>query len=156
MKNLILVIFVFLTLVGCTRTENGLVFGIPDYEKRNIKVSKTDIDILLRAKELLITKNDWLKDELRTCNGNPPFSLYCALEAASIQIDGKYIHRRPALQEVRFIIDDNFKSRWKDHRLADFNSHPDTTFEDVKMVLDLAINHVKSKLAHNTALHPTS
>ena len=34
------------TAAGCTQTENGLVFGVPDYEKRDIAVSQVDLDII--------------------------------------------------------------------------------------------------------------
>ena len=104
LEKLIILIIISLSLFSCTRTENGLVFGIPEYEKRDIKVSNI--------------------------------------------VDGQYIHRRPALQEVRFTIDDNYKDRWKVHRLADFNSHPNTTYTDVVKVLDVTIYRVKQKLEH--------
>ena len=148
LEKLIILIIISLSLFSCTRTENGLVFGIPEYEKRDIKVSNIDLSILLKTKELLSMKDSWTRDNLRTCSGNSPYNLYCALEAASNIVDGQYIHRRPALQEVRFTIDDNYKDRWKVHRLADFNSHPNTTYTDVVKVLDVTIYRVKQKLEH--------
>jgi len=146
MNKLITILLCAITLIACTRTENGLVFGLPDYEKRNIKVSQTDLKILLKAKELLSTEENWLKNSQRACTGNPPFNLYCALKTASNIIDGKYIHRRPALQEVRFTIDDTFNDRWTVHRLADFNNHAYTSYVDVLSVLEITINRVKLKL----------
>lgn len=59
---------------------------------------------------------------------------------------GKYIHRQAALQEIRFVIDDYYKGRWKVHRLADFNSHPDTTFEDINIVIAKAMEKIRGKL----------
>ena len=147
MKILIILTLLSLLLVACTRTENGLVFGLPGYEKRDIQVTIMDLEILEKAKNLLINTENWSKDELRTCDSNPPYNLYCALEKASIIVDGKYIHRRPALQEVRFTIDDKYKNRWKVHRLADFNKHPITTHNDIINVLNEAIERVKRKLS---------
>ncbi|MDH5325465.1 MAG: hypothetical protein OEZ68_15230 [Gammaproteobacteria bacterium] len=136
-----------LVFVSCTRTEKGLVFGIPSYEKRHVQVSNMDLEILEKAKYILKDKDHWTNDKARTCTGQPPFNLYCVLEKASIDIDGIYIHRRPALQEVRFTIDDKFKERWRVHRLADFNGHPGTTYEDVIGVLDESIGRIKHKLS---------
>lgn len=155
MKIIILCIVAFFTLAGCTRTENGLVFGTPAYEKKNIPVSQTDLDVLLSAQALLADPVVWVKNDIRSCDGKPPYNLYCALEAASLQVDGNYIHRRPALQEVRFVIDDKYKKRWKVHRLADFNNHPDTTFADIKLVLKISIDHVKDKLLHQNRPPPS-
>ncbi|MDH5179373.1 MAG: hypothetical protein OEZ39_10420 [Gammaproteobacteria bacterium] len=149
MKLSYLLILLVLTSVSCTRTENGIVFGIPDYEKRSLKVSITDLKILQQTKLLLANSGDWTNDNVRSCTGSPPYNLYCALEKASITIAGQYIHRRPALQEVRFVIDELFRKRWKVHRLADFNAHPMTTFDEVIMVIDKATDKVKLKLASN-------
>lgn len=143
-------------LSACSRTENGLVFGKPAYEERDIAVSGVDIEILLQTQSLLSSKQAWSKDGQRKCSGLPPYSLYCALETASKTVDGKYIHRRPALQEVRFTIDDQYKNRWKIHRLADFNSHPDTTYDDVMQVLRLTIEHVQQKIRDSDAIHNAS
>jgi len=125
------------------------VFGIPDYEKRAIKVTRIDLEILLKAKELISIKESWVNNNIRICEASEPYNLYCVLEAASIIVDKKYIHRRAAIQEVRFTIADNYKDRWKVHRLADFNSHPKTTYQDVIDVLDLTINRIRKKLKHS-------
>ena len=138
-----------LLLIGCTKTENGLVFGTPDYEKRDISVSEVDLLILKKADELLANEKQWEKSSVRKCGESQSLSLYCALEKASIEIMGKYVHRQAGLQEVRFVINDKYKGRWKVHRLADFNAHSDTTFYDVKSVLKEAILAVEGKLAHN-------
>jgi len=59
---------------------------------------------------------------------------------------GKYKHRQATIQEVRFVITDKFKDRWKNHRLRDFNAHLMTSFEEVQFVLDEAIVKVERKL----------
>ncbi len=122
------------------------MFGAPDYEKRDIEVSQVDLDILLRANELLSDEAEWTKDPIRDCQEFTKLSLYCTLVRASVEIAGDYVHRKPALQEVRFVIDDYYKSRWNAHRLADFNAHPDTSFEDIKSVISMAIDAVSLKL----------
>jgi len=146
MKRLILAGILTGLVSACAQTENGLVFGLPDYEKRNIEVSQVDLDILVKADEILHDKGSWRKDPVRICGVSKQVNLYCALEKASIEVMGSYIHRQAALQEVRFVIDDHYRDRWNKHRLADFNAHPDTTFEDVKSVVKKAIDTVKGKL----------
>jgi hypothetical protein len=146
MNRIVFLIVASLVICSCYRTENGLVLGLPDYEKRSIKVTQADLDILLKADALLKDKTVWSKRADRQCDNSARLSLFCALKEATIEVIGKYVHRQPALQEVRFVIDDNYKNRWKIHRLADFNAHPDTTFRDVKTVIAKAIENVKRKL----------
>ena len=150
MRKFYVILLIFLS-VGCTKTENGIVFGTPDYEKRDISVSDVDLLILRKADELLSSERQWDKSSVRKCSESYRLSLYCALEKASIEIMGKYVHRQAGLQEVRFIIDDKYKARWKVHRLADFNAHSDTAFLDVKLVLKEAIISVEGKLSNNKA-----
>lgn len=151
MKYTVFALLLFLSL-SCTKTENGIVFGTPNYERRDISVSYVDLSILRKADELLSNKTNWDKNSDRKCAESEKSNLYCALEKASIEIMGKYVHRQAGLQEVRFVIDDQYKSRWKVHRLADFNAHQDTTFFDVKSVLKKAIISVEGKLAHNKSI----
>lgn len=151
MKRLILAGISMGLLSTCTQTENGLVFAIPDYEKRNIEVSQVDLDILVKADEILHDKDSWRKDPARVCGKSRRITLYCALEKASIEVQGSYIHRQAALQEVRFVIDDRYRDRWERHRLTDFNAHPDTTFRDVKSVIKKTIDTVTGKLRKTRA-----
>ena len=137
------------TLYGCTQTENGLVFGTSDYEKRDIHVSQVDLDILNRANQLLSDEEVWNREHPSDCSKTKKLDLFCALEKASVDVMGKYVHRQPALQEVRFVIDDHYKNRWKKHRLIDFNSNKETSFKDIKSVLNMAISTVTMKITHN-------
>jgi hypothetical protein len=151
MKKLSIVLLVAM-MCGCYKTENGLVFGIPGYEKRDVQVSQVDLDILNKTNQLLSDEHVWEKQHPSDCTKTEKLDLFCALEKASIDVMGKYIHRKPALQEVRFAIDDNYKNRWSKHRLIDFNSNKDTNFDDVKSVLEMAISAVKMKITHNKSL----
>lgn len=151
-----------LLLGSCSMTENGLVLGTPDYEQRDIEVNELDLAILKKADALLSSDNHWSNDASVNCQDKPQpgmigfvdghdvmatrWSLYCALQLASVEIIGSYMHRLPALQEVRFTIADNYPMRWNVHRLVDFNANPNTTFSDVKNVLYITIARVKQKL----------
>ena len=135
---------VFMLIFGlCSCGQN-----LPDYEKRDIEVTQTDLEILIRANELLNSEELWNRNSIRTCRkDHKELSLFCALMRASRQITGKYEHRRAAIQEVRFVIDDQYRTRWSKHRLADFNGNADTSFEDIKKVIEVAISKVKSKIS---------
>ena len=144
---LILSSFIVFGAIGVYKTENGIVLGLPDYEKRDIRVSHVDLDILTKADALLPNEKEWRKEYASNCLQSKKQDLYCVLEKASVEVMGKYVHRQPALQEVRFVIDDNYRARWNKHRLIDFNSNNKTNFEDIKFVLSEAITSVKRKLA---------
>ena len=161
MKIIIILLAGFM-FSACTRTESGLMLDAPDYEHRDIEVNNLDLDVLQKADALLSSEEHWSKDPSMKCHdvlqpGMPGFvdghdvmaskiSLYCALELACVETIGSYMHRLPALQEVRFTIADNYPMRWKVHYLADFNANPQTTFSDVKNVLYITIARVKQKL----------
>jgi len=139
--------FVIFGVIGVYKTENGIVLGLPDYEKRDIRVSQADLDILAEADGLLSSESRWSKVRVADCLQSEKLDLYCALERASVEVMGKYVHRQPALQEVRFTIDDHYRGRWAKHRLVDFNDNKDTSFADVKSVLAQAMATVRAKLA---------
>jgi len=143
--------FIIFGVIGVYKTENGIVFGLPDYEKKDIHVSQVDLDILIKADELLSNENSWRKVQVSDCSKSRKLDLYCALEEASVEVMGKYVHRQPALQEVRFVIDDHYRERWTKHRLIDFNTYKETSFEDIKSVLSKAIAMAKEKLAQYLA-----
>jgi len=99
-------------------------------------VTEMDIKILETAIEILGDGSHWKKGGDRLCFYDEQWSLFCSLAMASVDIAEKYKHRRVAIQEVRFTIDDNFPERWEVHRLMDFNNHSATVFEDIKWVLE--------------------
>ena len=59
---------------------------------------------------------------------------------------GEYDHRRVALQEVRFAVEDATRGKDFEHRLRDFNNLPTTRLADIKAVLQVATERVKSRL----------
>ena len=73
------------------------------------------------------------------------WSLFCALQKASIEVLGEYQHRRVSLQEVRFAIVDASPGEQFRHRLRDFNNT--RSFDEVKNVLAVAIQRVEARLA---------
>jgi len=118
-------------------------------ENRNLVFDSTDLKIIQRADSILTDTLKWNKQDDRKCEddiANNRFSFFCVLYKASVDITGEYIHRRPAMQIVRYTLEKYENGRVKNHRLMDWNNHPDTNFEDVKKVLRESIDAVKQKL----------
>ena len=116
------------------------------WTKRESPVSEKDVQILKRAASFLETEETWDQNYDRYCLIWIKKSLFCAIALAQKEIDGKYIHGSTSIQHVRYIIDDEYKSRWKYHPIMEFNNHPDTTFEEVKKLLSGAIIRIERKL----------
>jgi len=119
----------------------------PAYEQRDQPVTKEDLLILQRADKILSGEAVWNRKDTRVCKPeDTTWSLFCALQKASVEILGSYDHRRVALQEVRFVIEDLTKGKEFNHRLMDYNNLPSTQFKDIKKVLKLATDRVAARL----------
>ena len=136
---------------GCTHTEPQVESTpsfeqtSPDLERRDQPVTSEDLLILQRAAEILNDKAVWDRNDDRICNeGDTTWSLFCALQKASIEILGEYQHRRISLQEVRFAIEDVSGGEEYAHRLKDFNNT--RSYEEVLRVLVIATERVESRL----------
>jgi hypothetical protein len=97
--------------------------------------SKLDLLIVRRAGEILADEEAWNRKDNRKCpKGAAKWSIYCAMRRASVDVTGGSHHRRPALQEVRKIIQERSKSRRYRHPLMDYNNDKRTRIEDVHSV----------------------
>ena len=68
-------------------------------------VSKTDIDIVRPAAQILNSPDKWNRADNRECpTAAKAFSLYCALEKATDEMTRGFQHRGAAMQEARFVI----------------------------------------------------
>jgi len=122
----------------------------PDYEQRDQPVDESDLRILDRAAALLADESHWNRHDNRECDAKATtLSIFCALQKASIEVLGQYDHRRVALQEVRFAIEEVSGGREFEHRLMDFNNLAETSIGDVRKVLAIARSRVAERL------HPT-
>ena len=120
-----------------------------ELEQRDQPVSTEDLRILQRAGELLKDESVWNRKDDRECDDDEATgkrSLFCALQKACIEVLGAYDHRRVALQEVRFAVEDATRGRNFEHRLRDFNNLPTTRLADIRKVLQVATDRVKSRL----------
>jgi len=112
-------------------------------------VTKADIRIVQRAKQILDSPAKWNRSDTRVCPAEAKsFSLYCALEKATDEVTGNFQHRSPAMQEARFVIDDIAPNRKNyKHRLMDYNNDPTTTFSDIQKVFQLLQDRIAERLA---------
>ena len=121
----------------------------PQLEGRDQPVTADDLRILEKAQELLKNEAAWNRQDDRECaddEASGKRSLFCALQKACIDVLGRYDHRRVALQEVRFAVEDATRGREFEHRLRDFNNLPETRLADIKRVLRVATERVKARL----------
>ena len=141
MKRILLLLSVLITSqIAITQTSE---------ENRNHVFDSIDLKIIQRADSILSDSTKWNKQDDRSCDddiANGRYSLFCALYKASVDITGEYQHRRPAMEIVRFTLEKYENGRVVNHRLMDWNNHPDTTFEEVKKVLKESIDEVKRQL----------
>jgi hypothetical protein len=116
-------------------------------EQRDLPVTTQDLAILDHADEILSDPAKWNRQDDRICTPqDSTWSLFCALQRASLDLLGAYDHRRAALQEVRFAIEAAAPNQVFEHRLRDYNNLPTTRFEDIKNVLHVARARVAARL----------
>jgi len=116
-------------------------------DNRKRPVDRQDLTILDSADKRIAGPPDWDRADDRKCEPqDETFSLYCSLYFGSMETIGEYQHRRTALQEVRFAIEDATGGREFDHRLMDFNNLPETSFADIKDTIKTARDRVQNRL----------
>src|ERR1039457_4223214 len=109
-------------------------------------VTKNDLVIVRRADQILDSETRWNRADTRVCPDTAKtFSLYCALEKASKEVD-TFAHRSAVMQETRFVIDEVAPNRNYDHRLMGYNNDPTTTFADIKKIIRLTQERIAARL----------
>lgn len=111
-----------------------------DLDTREVTPNALDRRIVERAMAILSSDAVWNRKDNRQC---PPdaatWSLYCAMQKATVEVTGAADHRRPGMEAVRLVIEDRTKGRNYDHRLMDYNNDPTTTLADVQSVFREAL-----------------
>ena len=118
-------------------------------ERRDRPVTADDLRIVTRTKALLQNDQVWNRNDDRECTDDESSgkrSLFCALQKATIEVLGEYDHRRVALQEVRFAIEDATRGQDFDHRLRDYNNLPQTKLSDIWRALDVATERMRARV----------
>jgi hypothetical protein len=137
-------------LVLCLLTSFAAVSAqTGDDSQSHPQVTKADVQIVQRAREILNSPAKWNRADNRVCpDGAKTFSLYCALEQATKEVSANFEHRGAAMQEARFVIDEDLApGNQYDHRLMNFNNEANRTFDDVRKFFDLLEARIVKRLA---------
>ncbi len=92
-------------------------------------VTESDLLIIRKTITLLKDENNWNRNDDRKCKDdveNKVYSLFCALNVASVEVVGSYDHRKAVLQMIRKTIVEIYPRKELEHRLRDFNNLPET------------------------------
>jgi hypothetical protein len=137
-------LFGWFPVAHLTRDGQHLRFDVDG--DREAAPSAVDRAIVERARTLLSTPAVWNRADNRKC---PPaagnWSIYCAMEKATVDVAGAFHHRRPALQVVRAIVDERSAGRPYQHRLMDYNNDPATTHADVRSLFAEALRRIDAQ-----------
>jgi hypothetical protein len=112
-------------------------------------VTKSDLTIIMKVKELLKSEECWHKDDDRDCEDDVDkkrYSLFCALKIASTEVEGEYNHRNAIMQKVRIYINNKYPNKVFAHRLRDYNNMPETNYNDLMNLLEAIENEVIHEL----------
>lgn len=110
---------------------------------REVSPSDVDREIVERAAKILSSEAVWNRADDRKCPADATtWSLYCAMERATVEVAGAFHHRRPALQVVREIVDQRTAGRPYEHRLMDYNNDPATHLGDVQSLFAEALERI--------------
>lgn len=116
-----------------------------------IVFERVDLEILQRVDELIQNPSKWDKSENRDCDADSTYETYslrCALKTATLENGGEWERDKlePATRIVLFTIGKYEDRRVIEYRLRDWNSHPDTSFDEMKKVLGECIEIVETQL----------
>jgi hypothetical protein len=102
-----------------------------------------------KARQILNSPAKWNRADNREC---PPaqrtYSLYCALEKATVETSHNFQHRGAVMQQARFAIDEVLaEGNHYEHRLMAYNNDSKTTFADVQKFFAIVERRIKQRLA---------
>jgi hypothetical protein len=110
---------------------------------REIRPNALDAAIIRRAAAILSADAVWNRADNRKCPATATtWSIYCAMEKATIEVTGGFNHRRPALEAVREIVDQRSAGRGYHHRLMDYNNDPTTRLSDAQSLFREALQGI--------------
>jgi hypothetical protein len=127
---------------GFVQAKDTLKFDLDVAQQ--VPPGELDSAIVQRAAAILSSEAVWNRADDRDCKPDArTWSIYCALERATLQITGGFHHRRPALEVVRTIVDERSAGRNYEHRLRDYNNDPTTRLQDVQSLFAEAVEKIE-------------
>jgi hypothetical protein len=134
--------FGWYTVSGFAASPAALQFDIDT--SHEVAPNELDRQIVQRAATILSSTSTWNRADTRRCPaGATTWSIYCALERATIEVTGAFHHRRPALELVRQIVDERTAGRNYSHRLMDYNNDATTGLGDVHSLFAEALRRMR-------------
>ena len=114
--------------------------------KHEVAPEALDERIILRAAEIARAGADWNRADDRRCDAHPTsWSIYCAMDRATIEVTGAHDRRRPAMEVVRLLVEERTKDRAYAHRLMGYNNDAKTTLEEVQSLFEDALKRVRDE-----------
>jgi hypothetical protein len=148
-------------LDGRTDRTNDATDPLYDH---HILFDSLDLKILQRTDALLADSSKWKVQESEDCDADAEsgvYSLYCAHGTASEQVTGTASEQvtvswqngplRPASRIMLHTLEKYAQRRIVANPFRDWNNHPETTFEEVKMVLSECIEIVEAQLKNRAS-----
>jgi hypothetical protein len=130
-----------------TKTPQVVSTPAPDDSTVRPPVAESDVTIIRRAKEILSSEAKWNRADDRMLRPEATtFSLYTAIQKATMDVTGSFTHRAAIMQEARFAIEEVAPGKKYGHRLMGYNNDPTTTFEDIKRVFALTEARIVKRL----------
>jgi len=124
-----------------TLTTEAMEFQI-DFS-HEVPPSDLDREIVQRAAMILSSESAWNRADTRECAvTDTTWSIYCAMQRATVEVTWGFHHRRPALQLIRKIVEERSVTSAYTHRLMDYNNDPKTKLEDVKSLFAEALTRM--------------
>jgi len=111
-------------------------------------VSEVDLAIIEKAKTILEAQDQRNFNGDRNCDddlASNRFSVFCALYVASIETDGVYRHRRPAMQAARDGLWAQFPGEYA-HLLRDINNNKSISDEELINTLEKAYTALQAAM----------
>jgi pimeloyl-ACP methyl ester carboxylesterase len=110
-----------------------------------VRPNSLDEKIVRTAAAILSSESAWNRNDNRKCPASATtWSIYCALEKATIDVTGGFHHRRPAMEVVREIIEERTTTRNYHHRLMGYNNDPTTHLSDVQSLFKEALRRIEN------------
>jgi hypothetical protein len=111
---------------------------------QQVAPSALDRQIIERAAVLISTEARWDRADDRICAvTDTTWSIYCALQRATLDVTGGFHHRRPALELVRVIVEQRTAGRDYSHRLMDYNNDKTTRLDDLRSLFAEALAKIR-------------
>jgi hypothetical protein len=110
-------------------------------------VTTMDLAAAERAADILGSADKWNHVDTDTCPlGAKTFSLYCALEEASQEVNGQERDDSAVMQEARITADLMAPKKYA-ARLVDYNNDPGTSFQDIQEFFRILKNRLTRRMA---------